>query len=869
MADEPQDDGVDAPDGTTASDEVVAPAAAAADVAKNGWPTWAKATAIVTVVAVLVAGIGLVAGSHTSKQKAHAATVDLSGTVDIIKPFTAKFVGQKLLGGAAGAAGSAIFSSVLTAFGVSQADAETKEILDRVKQMQAQLDQLSRQVDALSQQVTAVSQQVEDFRRAFDASDFRTDNEAVRTIALNLQSLFAYYSKILCAREVELQSAGLHVGAGTVDSTQCPGASNRPKDQTPTESYVAQFMNAYNANLSMQNAQTLLHEKLQPTFGSPTLLARMVRTQLGGRKYFTTKDSLAVRNYYETIAENEALAAYLVAEYYSMAGLPDAGQKALLDWNAARTAELRVLPPILPDGMVVILPNGIGEPGPNQLTTNPQLLVTQPDWLGATAPALAGPNNMSAATAYDLPVPADAAPLTAEGGAARTLTGQTVWKPWWVVTKVTDSGYQARISGGNYYEKAWTRSYQPVEVRQIQDECGITSPKSWIYRCDESWYDTIKNFEGPTDDTSILPPNRPATRVEQLRTWGAQYGWHLLNDKDALQVQQAVASYAVEQPTDFAAPTTTSSKLIELATRGKAAPGGSAVRSGNVALAWSKGLDQKVWLDENPDRPHVRQGWTRDYLTGYKYPTGVGTTDLTACTTHAQVPKKYFTFDVASGAVKDDVTRPLLTAEQMSSNAIPPFTDPAMKATSPVKCAGVAATAKSQTAGVLLVRNLTAQKGDDYLAQLSGAAAWPVIEPSVARNVSALHDGPDVAVTWEAPQSDGGSGAAGQPLTYRVSVRSADGKDVRECPIVQSLHAVCVDAPTGAGVSVRVTASTGFWTSSETDVAVSEPVVVTTTTVAPPTTTAPASSVAPSTTATPSTTAAAVSTTSPSTTAAK
>jgi hypothetical protein len=282
----------------------------------------------VVAAALVIGGVGFVVSTRNEPEVANAGT----GT-DI-----AVFLGQMVVGAAVGDG----FNSVLGAL-FPEAPDPTEAKVDEVK---AQIDGLTVQISALQAATQSLSDQVDKDFWSENASRLQDDLAALKNMQTTwiapLAAEGAIYSKA--------RLAGDTAAMATAETNL-----NKAKDN---------FINGYNnALVTNEGIADRLHNDIVPSAGATSILSARGKV-LMAKGYLTAEDSQELRDLYDMIAQQQALAVYINAEFQALQENGDGVHQQLANdivtrWRTNQAAEFAALPPVIPPGVIIATPNKV------------------------------------------------------------------------------------------------------------------------------------------------------------------------------------------------------------------------------------------------------------------------------------------------------------------------------------------------------------------------------------------------------------------------------------------------------------------------------------------------------------------------------
>ena len=752
---------------------------------------WFVAVAAVTALSVGLAAIGLAASSNEETAKSAAVTPAEVGAIKV-EALVADNIANKVVGSiAAVGAGFAVklgLEAGLSALGYETQEQKTtdqlKEINGRLDAVSNQLTEINSHLDVMSEQIATIDSDVQ--RSIYLARSYRVDDAIAQ-----ITDVYGAYQALLCAKGIAVEQQL------NLDSTG--SLYNKDNCSRSVADYESDFKGKFSS--ATNSRFKLLHEQLLSSSTSPSILTDFVRVYMGDRKYFTFKDSVAMRNFFTNISEYEALDAYLQSEYYVLAGRKGEAEGALSTWYNNNRAEQAIIPPMLPQGFVISLPNGVGP-----AATNPSLMFTQPMWIGTTAPSNL-PNNRSSSTIQDLPIPSR----------TRVDFGEISDGIRWYPT----------IGQHNLCQYVWAG---PVEC-QDQDGSAQSGYTPWHLsfgadqglpmNADYVWSDIAIGDRCRRSSTGAITECKDGNRAMDAtwKSWGATTGWRLPTTAELTKLASAgtasdISSGAAGVSCAADAKTRRSWSLRTLDVQGIWCDFGTKYWSGD-----SSALDTEAFYKTSYDRYFQCSGkWNRhEYV------------DLADGTKSIVGPLGNVS---AAWASSPGITATGTGDELCIYGGLVP--EPAYGQLPPAD-----AKMKGQNVWPMSVRPITTAKGDDYLAQNAMSTQWPVIQPTAPSNLGTFFPDPSTAlVTWQFPLTDGGA-----PITsYKVTASpAAGGGTAISCPIVYrqpdypSFEARCAGLTAGTRFSFEVTATNSELLSGSAAITGPAAAPATATTVAPTT----------------------------------
>ncbi|MEX0768806.1 MAG: pentapeptide repeat-containing protein [Microthrixaceae bacterium] len=302
-----------------------------------------KWVAGITVVALLLGAIGLTLQSRSSSEQVSETTDQVSREaagglgLNIVK-----FLAENIAIGGVQGAGFYAFDSAMGALFPEAPDPS----LAKLDELKAEVNGISVQVEALQQSVNSLSSRLDQTYYSGVSTQLANDFASVRNLhnefIVPLAAEGQIYSRARLAGDTAaMQAAEINLKAAKQD-----------------------FLDEYSANFnSNANAIDHLHEYIVPASGELSILSARGKV-LMQKGYLTQKDSLSLRDLYTDIAQQEALAVWMNAEYHSLKDNGDGVQQALSDqivtsWKTQQPVEFAALPPLIPSGVIITTPNSI------------------------------------------------------------------------------------------------------------------------------------------------------------------------------------------------------------------------------------------------------------------------------------------------------------------------------------------------------------------------------------------------------------------------------------------------------------------------------------------------------------------------------
>jgi hypothetical protein len=297
--------------------------------------TWRLAAAV-TGVAVLATGLSACSTDGSAPDSASSsASGAITESVDVkeagIETDIAEFLGKSLVSGVVGAGGAKGFNSALAAiFGDPTTEA---------------LDTITSQLDAVTTQVAALQKDVTQLQNTVDTNYY---NDVARNLEQHMNTI----------NELQLQEL-----QGIVDDAKAlqtaKGTPGEATARTNLDNSKASFVRVYEENFAAYSAIAAnIHEVLLPAGALTDKSILTARGQvLMDKGYVNSGDSDDLYRLQNTLAQEEALAVYLNAEYLVMSGKQAAADRLVTDWSNAQIQETAVLPPRIPTGAIVVTPN--------------------------------------------------------------------------------------------------------------------------------------------------------------------------------------------------------------------------------------------------------------------------------------------------------------------------------------------------------------------------------------------------------------------------------------------------------------------------------------------------------------------------------
>ena len=282
----------------------------------------------VVAAALVIGAVGFVVSTREEPEVANAGT----GT-DILV-----FLGESVVGAAVGDG----FESALGAL-FPEAPDPTEAKVDEVL---AQIDGLSVQINALQGATKSLSDQVDTNFWSANSTRLGDDVDA-------LSNIYTLWIKPLAAEAAIYSQA--RIAGDTAAIATAETNLNTARDK---------FINGYNNSL-VTNAgiSDRLHHDIVPSQGATSILSARGKV-LMAKGYLTAEDSQELRDLYDTIAQQQALAVYIKAEFEALQDNGDGqNQKIANDivtqWKTNQAAELAALPPVIPPGVIIATPNKV------------------------------------------------------------------------------------------------------------------------------------------------------------------------------------------------------------------------------------------------------------------------------------------------------------------------------------------------------------------------------------------------------------------------------------------------------------------------------------------------------------------------------
>ncbi|CAB5068562.1 MAG: hypothetical protein F2942_08230 [Actinobacteria bacterium] len=280
----------------------------------------------VVAAALVIGAVGFVVSTRDEPEVANAGT----GT-DILV-----FLGESVAGAAVGDG----FESALGAL-FPEAPDPTEAKVDEVK---AQIDGLTIQISALQAATQGLSDQVDKNFWSENATRLQDDLAALKNMQTSwiapLAAEGAIYSKA--------RIAGDTAAMATAETNL-----NKARDN---------FMNGYNnALVTNEGIADRLHNDIVPSAGATSILSARGKV-LMAKGYVTAEDSQELRDLYDTIAQQQALAVYINAEFEALQENGDGlyqqnANDIVTRWRTNQAAELAALPPVIPKAVIIATPN--------------------------------------------------------------------------------------------------------------------------------------------------------------------------------------------------------------------------------------------------------------------------------------------------------------------------------------------------------------------------------------------------------------------------------------------------------------------------------------------------------------------------------
>lgn len=280
----------------------------------------------VVAAALVIGGAGFVVSTRDEPEVANAGT----GT-DILV-----FLGESVVGAAVGDG----FESVLGAL-FPEAPDPTAAKVDEVK---AQIDGLTVQISALQAATQSLSDQVDKNFWSENATRLQDDLAALK----NMQTAWIAPLAAEGAIYSKARIAGDTAAMATAETNL-----NKARDN---------FINGYNnALVTNEGIADRLHNDIVPSAGATSILSARGKV-LMAKGYLTAEDSQELRDLYDTIAQQQALAVYINAEFEALQENGDGtyqqnANDIVTRWKTKQAVELAALPPVIPKAVIIATPN--------------------------------------------------------------------------------------------------------------------------------------------------------------------------------------------------------------------------------------------------------------------------------------------------------------------------------------------------------------------------------------------------------------------------------------------------------------------------------------------------------------------------------
>ncbi|KLR62115.1 hypothetical protein IMCC26207_105191 [Actinobacteria bacterium IMCC26207] len=280
----------------------------------------------VVAAALVIGAVGFVVSTREEPEVANAGT----GT-DILL-----FLGESVAGAAVGD----VFESALGAL-FPEAPDPTEAKVDALA---TQIEGLSTQIGALLQATNSLSTQVDaDFSSAM-LSSLQTDINAVKIMAEWITDIAAE-----CASYSKARVAG--------------DTANMANYEPTCEAARKDFIDGYNGSkVTNESVADRLHQYIVPTQRGVISILSARGKVLMAKGYLTAEDSQELRDLYDQIAQSQALAVYINAEFWALqekgtGTYQKNANNVVTQWRTNQAAELAALPPVIPKAVIIATPN--------------------------------------------------------------------------------------------------------------------------------------------------------------------------------------------------------------------------------------------------------------------------------------------------------------------------------------------------------------------------------------------------------------------------------------------------------------------------------------------------------------------------------
>ena len=248
---------------------------------------------------------------------------------------------------------------------------------DPNREILKQLNEIEGQLNDIAARLTNLETKVDELTKLFNQEAFETKMTELCNIYIDQHNVYErqYVPMIKAAQDLAEIYASDDPGRAEVAPAKCPPAPEGTPCPTPlkkAEDLKNEFLKTYKQSvLTLEGGITKLHNALMPGVASGSVMTIFGRVLMAGR-FITRSDSESLRALYENLAQTEALACWMDAEYRAsdVATNPAPFDSVMKDCVSHADAETRALPPMIPEGAVIDLM------GVNQLSTE-----KKPMWL--------------------------------------------------------------------------------------------------------------------------------------------------------------------------------------------------------------------------------------------------------------------------------------------------------------------------------------------------------------------------------------------------------------------------------------------------------------------------------------------------------
>jgi hypothetical protein len=288
-----------------------------------------RLAAAVTGVVVLATGLSACSTAGSAPDSASGAITE---SVDVkeagIGTDIAEFLARNVASGIVGAGGAKVFNSVVAElFGDPTA---------------AKLDEIDSQLTAVSGQISALQAQVGQLQSTVDSNYY---NEVARNLEQQINAI----------NELQIQKLqGIVVAAKSLE--QAKGTTGEADAKTNLDRAKADFVQVYASNFAAYSAiATNIYQVLLPA-GAITdkSILKARGAVLLNKGYIDSRDSEDLRRLQDVLAQEQALAVYLNAEYLALNGQQPEADALVTRWaDEWQPAQEQAMPPTIPYGTVI------------------------------------------------------------------------------------------------------------------------------------------------------------------------------------------------------------------------------------------------------------------------------------------------------------------------------------------------------------------------------------------------------------------------------------------------------------------------------------------------------------------------------------